>query len=299
MICLRGRERRGEPPEIRRAAQPAARAGPARPAMRNTDEEAITIGLPSGWFGDVYHLALRTSWPHFLLSAVALYIAINLVFGLLYLAQAEAIAEAQSGSFVDAFFFSAQTMATVGYGRMWPATPYANLVATVEGVAGLLFLAAATGLTFVRVSRPDRAHAVQPRRDVGPHNGTTDPVRPSCQPAPQPDLAGRGRGDPDARRDDRWRAGYPALLRSAPWRYRTAVFALSFTIMNEIHRDSPLFGTTPDLLMDDNAELIVTATGIDETSLQPVNARTSYRPRDILWNHCFVDVIGRSADEAI
>src|SRR4051812_17518794 len=116
--CMIGRSRSGrrcEPPGRHLARQVSVRAKPGRLAVRNTADEALAIGLPSRWLGDIYHLALRTSWPRFLLSAVVLYIVINLFFGLLYLAQPDAITEARSGSFADAFFFSVQTIATVGY----------------------------------------------------------------------------------------------------------------------------------------------------------------------------------------
>src|SRR4029077_10410823 len=62
------------------------------------------------------------------------------------------IANARSGSFADAFFFSIETLATVGYGEMYPATPYGRVVAATEIVCGLGFTAILTGLTFVRFS---------------------------------------------------------------------------------------------------------------------------------------------------
>src|SRR3954466_10157454 len=143
MIRLRRRDRKAAPPD-RSIGRPP----------RGTADETIAIGLPGGWFGDLYHVALRTSWWRFLLAAIILYVSINIVFALLYLAQPKALAEARPGSFTDAFFFSVQTIATVGYGRIWPATLYANIIATIEDAVGLLFLATATGLTFARVSRP-------------------------------------------------------------------------------------------------------------------------------------------------
>jgi inward rectifier potassium channel len=300
MIHPRRRLRQSESPDIDQAARSvtraAARAQPTWPDARGTADETIAIGLPERWFGDLYHLALRTSWPRFLLSAIALYIAINIVFALLYLAQPDAIGEAQSGSFADDFFFSVQTIATVGYGRMWPATLYANLLATVEGVVGLLFLALVTGMTFARVSRPTARMLFSRVAIVGLHNG---------KPTLSVRLANR-------RRNQILQAEVAAILLRDEvtaegaqirrlhdlhlLRYRTPVFALSFTIMHEIDRDSPLFGATASSLMDENAELVVIATGIDETLVQPVHARTSYRPDDILWDHRFVDVMEWHAD---
>src|SRR5260370_22650099 len=103
---------------------------------------------------DSYHLVIATSWPRFLLMVVAAQIAINVSFALLYLAQPGAIANAHPGSFADAFFFSVETSATVGYGEMYPATLYGHIVCTAEIFVGITFTALATGLLFVRFSRP-------------------------------------------------------------------------------------------------------------------------------------------------
>ncbi len=71
---------------------------------------------------------------------------------------------------------------------------------------------------------------------------------------------------------------------------------MTFTVMHEIDRDSPLSGATAASLAAQNAELVVTASGIDETIAQRVHARTSYLPDEILWDHRFVDVIGWTED---
>src|SRR5437764_13515288 len=114
----RSAARRGRPTQLR--AEPPA-GGDARAApliARETADKVRAIGLRRPWFGDLYHFALRLSWCSFLLGGVALYVAANAVFALLYLMQPGAIANARPGAFADAFFFSVQTMATVGYGQM-------------------------------------------------------------------------------------------------------------------------------------------------------------------------------------
>ena len=103
---------------------------------------------------DSYHLAVRISWPRFLLLFLALNLVINLLFASLYLLQEGSIANARPGSFTDAFFFSFETMATVGYGNMSPASLYGHVVATAEIICGMGFTAILTGLTFVRFARP-------------------------------------------------------------------------------------------------------------------------------------------------
>src|SRR5713226_9025522 len=138
---------RSEPPE-------GGTAGPPRLISRGTADQTLAIGLSRPWFGDLYHFMLRISWCSFLLGGVAPYIVANAGFALLYLLQPGAIANARPGSFADAFFFSVQTIATIGYGQLVPATLYANLIVTLETASGLMFLAIATGLVFARFSRP-------------------------------------------------------------------------------------------------------------------------------------------------
>ncbi len=220
----------------------------------------------------------------------------NASFALLYLAQPGAIANARPGSFADAFFFSVQTIATLGYGVMAPATLYANLIVTIETATGLMILALATGLVFARFSRPTARILFSRVAVVGPYNGT-------------PTLSFRLANE---RRNQILEAEVAAMLlrdeRTAEGvlirrfydlklaRYRTPVFALTFTVMHEIDRDSPLHGATAASLEADNAELIVTASGIDETIAARVHARTSYLPNEIVWGHRFADVIGWTDD---
>ena len=115
---------------------------------------------------DSYHLVIALSWPRFIVLVVAVHPAINVGFALLYLAQPAAIANAHRGSLADAFFFSVETSATVGYGEMYPATLYGHIVCTTEIFVGVAFTALATGLLFVRFSRAEGAYPLRgARRD--------------------------------------------------------------------------------------------------------------------------------------
>src|SRR5947207_3451135 len=238
---------------------------PARLIARETAGQTRAIGLRRPWFGDLYHFALRLSWCSFLLGGVALYVAANAVFALCYLVQPGAIANARPGSFADAFFFSVQTMATVGYGQMSPATLYANLIVTIETAVGLGSFAVAAGLVFARFSRPTARILFSRVAVIGPYNGV---------PTLSFRLANQRRNQIlqaevtlTLLRDERTAEG--TLIRRFYdlnlARYRSPVFALTFTVMHPIDRDSPLSDATAASLAAQNAELIVTATGIDET----------------------------------
>jgi inward rectifier potassium channel len=291
------RTRRQPPPGLRRAP-PAAGSAPQAAwfIARGKADETLAVGLKRPWLGDPYYLALRLPWWLFLLSGAGLYLAANGIFALFYLAQPGAIANARPGSFADAFFFSVQTMSTVGYGGMIPATTWANLVVTAESMVGLMFVALATGLVFARFSRPTARVLFSRVAVIAPHNGA---------PTLSLRLANQRRNqileaqvDVALLRDEVTIEGETIRrlhdLKLA--RRRSPSFAMTFTVTHTIDRDSPLHGATAASLTAENAELVVTVSGVDDTISARVYARTSYLADEILWGHRFVDVIGWTED---
>jgi inward rectifier potassium channel len=292
----RARRRPSADVEVRQDPPPGTRAGAPRIIARGRADEVLAVGLPRVWFRDLYHFALRISWWRFLLLGILLYIAANALFALFYLIPGDAIVNARPGSFTDAFFFSIQTMATIGYGVMSPATLYANMLMTLETAVGLMLIAVATGLVFARFSRPTARVLFSRVAVIAPHNGV-------------PNLSFRAA---NLRRNQILQAEVGVVLLRDEWtqegdtirrfhdlklaRPRSPVFAMTFTVMHAIDQDSPLNGMTAATLQAQNAELIVTATGIDETIAQPVHVRTSYLPHEILWDHRFVDLFGWTED---
>lgn len=263
---------------------------------RDTADRVVAVGLRRPWFGDLYHRALTVGWWHFLGVGASVYIAANIVFALLYLIQPGAIVNARAGSFADAFFFSVQTMATIGYGVMAPATLYANLLMTLETAVGLMFVALATGLAFARFSRPTAQVLFSAVAVIGPHNGRpalsvrVANVRQNQILAAEVSMT-LLRDEVSAEGERRRRFYDLRLVRD-----RSPVFALTFTVTHEIDRDSPLYGMDRAALEATNAELVVATSGIDETLVQPVHARTSYLPHEIRWEHRFVDILGWTED---
>lgn len=251
------------------------------------------VNLRTRWWQDLYHRALTMGWGWFLLWGGALYIAVNALFAALYLLQPGAIHNARPGSFADAFFFSVQCISTIGFGGMLPATLYANILTTAEAIVGIAVLALATGSVFARISRP-RARVMFARHAViAPHNGV-------------PTLSIR-------LGNERWSQILAAEVRVSLLRYeqtaegvlfrrfydlelarsRTPAFALTFTVMHHINETSPLFGCTAQTMADDDAECLITVTGLEETTSQTVHARHSYGPEDIRWNHRYRDVFAQ------
>ena len=116
--------------------------------------ELVKRGASRYDFSDPYHIAIDLSWKGFALAFAGLELGINVVFASLYLASPGCVANMRPGSFSDAFFFSLETLATVGYGTMAPATLYGHTVSAIEIVCGMIFTAIMTGLLFVRFSKP-------------------------------------------------------------------------------------------------------------------------------------------------
>ncbi len=111
-----------------------------------------------------YHIAIELSWKEFALAFIGFELGINTVFALLYLASSGCIANVRAGSFSDACFFSVETLATVGYGTMAPATFHGHAVSAIEIVSGLVFTAIMTGLLFVHSRNPNRKYCSRIRR---------------------------------------------------------------------------------------------------------------------------------------
>lgn len=125
-----------------------------RLGLRTLQNNVIRLGsFPRHW-SDLYHFLLTLSWPNFFIVLALSYLIVNTLFAFAYLVGGNCLENAKPGSFKDAFFFSVQTMATIGYGFMYPKTLYAHILVTLEAFVGLLGVAMATGILFARFSIP-------------------------------------------------------------------------------------------------------------------------------------------------
>ena len=266
---------------------------PAR--FRPSVDRVRRLHLPSLWYRDIYHHALNIHWAAFLLLGSAVYVGVNVVFALLYLAQPGSIAGAPFG-FWNAFFFSIQTIATIGYGVMSPATFYCNVLVTVETMVGLVFLALGTGVSFARISRPKARLMFANVATVAPYNGVpTLALRIANARKSQileADVAVSMLLDEVSTEGVSMRRFYDLALSRA----HSPVFALSFTIMHPIDERSPFHGMTPERLLACDAELLITVTGLEETTSQVVHARHNYRAADVRFNERFADIFAEDGD---
>ncbi|MDP9104103.1 MAG: ion channel [Pseudomonadota bacterium] len=240
---------------------------------------------------DIYHWLLTTSWAVFAAIGLGSYLALNTLFALLYLIDPHGIANARVGSFADAFFFSVETIGTIGYGAMAPANFYANVIMTAENFLGLTFVAVSTGVIFARVSRPTARVIFSRNVLVTRHEGKpTLMLRAANERANQILEA-----EVTLSVTKQKRTAEGQLMRRFEdlkvMRSRSPLFALTWAIMHVIDETSPLYGETPESMEEEGLQLIVVLSGVDETFAQRIHARYAYLPEDVLWDKRFADVI--------
>ena len=263
--------------------------------IRGDGYEMRIVGVPRAGWRDVYHWFLRVPGWVALAAIVAAYVVLNVLFGLAYLAVG-GVAGAAPGSFLDCFFFSIETMGTIGYGSLYPASRAANVVMSVESVVGILVVAVTTGLTFARFSLARARVVFSSRAAVGPYDGV---------PAVMVRLGNERRG---RIMDAVFRLTLMRTLRNAEGgvEYRTMDLALvrdrapalarSWTVLHRIAEGSPLAGETPDSLAAQEAELTLAVTGTDETSLQAVHAQHTWVHTSIVWGTRLADILSETSD---
>jgi inward rectifier potassium channel len=245
---------------------------------------------------DPYHLAITLTWPQFLAALFALYLIVNTVFATLFWLVPGSVANARPGSFMDVLFFSIETLATVGYGDMYPATLYGHVVASSEILCGLAFTAILTGLTFVRFSRPRAKLIFAANPVVATHNG-------------KPTLMlriGNGRAglltDAAAKLNvllavmttegKLFRSVHELRLERA----RIPAFPLSWTLMHVLDERSPLHGFDLAQFIAADARVFVIVEARDPALATVVHDLRNYTPEDIRFGMRYVDAMTTAED---
>lgn len=268
----------GAAPRARIVARDPGRSTPAT-VQRRTD------------WRDLYHTLMILTWPRLIGGVLLSYLLLNLLFAVGYTLLPGSIANAEPGSFTDAFSFSVQTFATIGYGAMAPGSSAGHVLMVLEAFVGMLTTAVVTGLVFAKFSRPTARVRFAKVAVVQPRNG---------QPHLMFRMANeRGNQIVEARVQlalalwERTQEG--ELMRRffdlKLVRAQNMMFALSWTAMHAIDADSPLYGQTQQSLRDAEAELVVSLVGTDETMAQTVHARWSYLADEIHFGHRYIDMI--------
>lgn len=262
-----------------------------RIVRRDGQLKIVGLGAWHTYWRDPYHLLLTIPWPLFLALVALGYVVANALFALAYLAGGDGIENARPGNFLDAFFFSVQTMASIGYGAMYPRTAYANALVVVEALVGLMGLAMGTGLAFARFSQPTARVMFSHVAVIAPCNGVPTLMFRTANERRNQILEAQIRVR--LRRDEvttegqfMYRIYDLKLVRS-----QNPMFSLSWTVMHQIDEHSPLYGATKETLAEAKTAIVVTLSGFDETVSNTVHARHTYETDEILWNMRFVDIL--------
>ena len=254
----------------------------------------LYIGHAKDSWRDAYHFLLTMPLGGFFAVMAAGFVAINLVFATLYYVVGGI--GAPPGDFLSCFFFSIQTLNTIGYGLLAPKTLGANIVVSLEAFVGLFNLAIATGLLFARISRPTARVLFSERAVITTHEG--EPTLMLRAANRRRNLIVEAEVSMSLVRDVATAEG--GTLRRfhelAVLRSRSPIFYLSWQIMHRIDASSPLAGETPESFAAGRDEIVVVLKGLDETFGQTINARASYTPDQIVWGRRLVDIFGRSPD---
>ncbi len=268
----------------------------ANSRLMNSDGSFTAEREAVNYWDNAYHYLVTITWPRFFLLALAFFVLMNLLFATLYfLMGVEHFSGITPGSplhnFFQAFFFSSQTLTTVGYGHISPSGMATSVVASFESFLGLLTFALISGLLYGRFSRPSAQVVFSENLLVSPYKTgqglmfrmvnarKSELIETEVQVLMafnQSDNAGNTS-----------RKFYPLNLEIA----KISFFSLSWTIVHPLTDDSPIIDFSEQDLIDANAEFMVLVKGTDEISQQVVHARHSYAAEQIVWNAKFSPIL--------
>lgn len=259
-------------------------------------------GLPFWESFNFYHYLVGVSWWKFSLIIFSGYVLLNLMFALIYYALGVdthllgVIANNEFDKFTEAFFFSAQSFTTVGYGRISPVGEWTSGIAAFESLVGLMCLAIATGLFYGRFSKPVSKILYSKKAVIAPFNNNT---------ALQFRIANEQKSElidvevrvmfsilRDAAGSSPSRKFYNLELEYSKINF----FSLIWTVNHIIDEESPLFGLTQQDFSEGHAEMLILLKGYDDMFMTNVHSRSSYRHNEIIWGAKFANIYGYDED---
>lgn len=244
---------------------------------------------------NIYHRLIQLSWIKFVMVIVAFYILVNVFFALIYYAigieNLNGISRFdQIGDFWEAFFFSSQTLTTVGYGGVLPKGYLVNTIAAFEALTGLMIFAIMTGLLYGRFSRPNPRFIYAKKAVVAPYfemnafmfrlvsetNNVLINVEATIVFSRNELIDGKV-----------IRKYYNLDLE----RRKIKFFPMVWTVVHPITPESVLFHETHETLKAADGEFIVTIEGTSDTMSDPVHSRSSYMYNEIVWGAKYTNIV--------
>lgn len=247
-----------------------------------------------------YHALITMKWQKFNFIVFTYFVIINLLFACCYyFSGMEGLkgweAASEKDKFLEAFFFSTQTLSTVGFGRISPGNNISSSIAAIESLVGLLGFALATGLLYGRFSRPVARLIFSKNAIIAPwKEGTAFQFR----------LANKMRNSQITDMNCRVTvAKYEIENGTKIRRFRPmelelkniVFFPMSWTINHPINEDSPLWGMTAKDMEEADVEFLISLNGFDDTFSQTVNSRYSYTYQELIFGAKFISVFSTNS----
>ncbi len=269
---------------------------PGTHTIRVGDTQVLTHGRRQSKLRDPYHLVLTLTWPQFFGALVLAFTLVNLVFGTAYWLLPGSVVNARQGVFLDYFFFSIETLATVGYGVMSPASLAGHVVASFEILTGMVSIALITGLVFARFSKPTARILFSHRAVIRDFEGQRVLMMRIANERHNRIVEASAtlslvRNEVNAQGESFVRIHDLRLLRE-----RTPVFALTWTLIHPIDERSALYGVNAAQLVSARARILVSVTGHDETMAASVFANSDYEAEDLVFDARFVDILSATPE---
>jgi inward rectifier potassium channel len=259
--------------------------------VRVGGREFLTKGLNTSFWSDIFHISMEASWPKFFLGFATYFLVLNSFFAFLYWLAGDCIANARPDSLADKFFFSVETLATVGYGDMHPGNFTGHLIVTAEIFLGMSTLAVVTGLIFARFSRPRARIIFAKVLTLARHNG---------HPTLMARFANARHSLVNEAEASIWLLYSEVTAEGMRFRRfkrlellhsHNPIFAFSWTLLHRIDESSPLFGLGPEGLEEMDAFFMVIFRGLDDVSGQNLNMRNGYERSDLRFGEVYVDIL--------
>jgi inward rectifier potassium channel len=257
--------------------------------VRAGQTEFLKLNVDHRDWRDGYQWLLSLSWTRFAGIVTAFYLVLNLIFAALYRLDEKCIA-GMSGSFMEAFFFSVQTLATVGYGHMYPDNLYGHIVTTIEVMSGVFLLAVMTGLIFVRFSRPTARIQFSRNMVIAPFNGKPALMQRIANLRDHSMVEAEFRitftRDETTLEGDMVRRFYPLVLDFD----RLIIFPAALTLRHLIDEKSPLYGATPESLRACDAFFVTSVVCVETVIPAAVHIQHDYSYEQIRFGERFVEI---------